>query len=314
MFVKQFSLLLLLAGFSSVALADTGNTSITQENVDVGYEGGTFVPRGTLPVNWNNNFSSSISYAGKQSISIGVLEGFEDSLNAAVAQERRLSVNALTYEFNPSNNPDATFSVGLTYEQVKIEATEKGFVDDGTNTFKTELSRKIEIDRFNIPLTYQLRSGHFVNRVNATITAYSSLSLEQDLNFPLLNPERQLLSDNQKQAIAYQVSLEGIYKGTGNVFAPGWRLAYESLPLEFKSLMANTNVAGNVSTEDIKQTTNTLTLEGRIYFGIATGSSTAKYFGVRREIATSSFEVAGTKNPDEHMYLTSFLFGVDGRF
>jgi|SRR5690554_3614890 len=312
MFVKQLSCLVLLAAFSSVALSNQEGTSLAQVNVDVGYENGVFTPRGTLPVNWNKKFSSSISYVGKQTISIDALDGFEDSLNASRSQERRISLNALTYEFNPSDNPDATVSIGLTYEQLKVEADEKGFIALGTDAYRTELSRKIEVDRINIPLTYQLTTGHFVNRLNTTVTAYSSLSLDQDLYLPLLNTERQLLTDSQTQAIAYQVSLEGVYKGLGDVFAPGWRFTYESLPLEYKTLMAN--VTGNVSTEDIKHTTNTLTLEGRIYFGLTSGKSTAKYFGVRREIATSSFEVAGTKIPNEHMYLTSIVLGVDGRF
>ncbi len=314
MFVKQFSCVVLLATFFSVALANQEDTSITQANVDVGYEDGAFTPRGTLPVHWNKHFSSSISYVGKQALSISVLEDFEDSLNAAISQERRISLNALTYEFNPSNNPDATFSVGITYEQIKINADEKGFIPIGTDAVRLELSREIEVDRINIPLTYQLRSGHFVNRVNATVTAYSSLSLEQDLYLPWLSTERQLNSDSQTQAIAYQLSLEGVYTGAGNVFAPGWRFAYESLPLEYKSLKANTDVASNFSTDDIKQTTNTITIEGRIYFGLTSNKSAANYIGVRREIATSSSEVAGTKNPDEHMYLTSIVFGVDGRF
>lgn len=311
MFEKQFLLVTLLLVFSSTVTANEKVISITQINTDIGYDNGVFTPSGTLPVNWNSRFSSSISYVGKQTIDIGSLSDFDDSLNASTTKERRMGLNLLTYEFNPTGSSKSTISIGLSYENVKIEAEEKGFIAHEGDAFRTELLRDISVHRANIPVSYQIRSGNFINRFNANLTAYSSLSLEQDLYIPIINTKRTALSDSQTQPVAYQASWEGIYTRTANIAAPGWSIAYESTPFEYNSLMANAN--GSFDTNKIKSTTNTLTIEGRIYYGWNPNETTARYIGVRRELITATMESPGEKN-EEDLYITSLVIGVDGRF
>ncbi|QQD21125.1 hypothetical protein GJQ54_04765 [Oceanospirillaceae bacterium ASx5O] len=303
--------------FIALVLTAMTLTSVAQEqgvsefNADVGYENGNFIPRGILPFRWSENFTSHVSYSGNQSLEIGYINAAEDSLNAAVMKEARLALGLLTYEYSGNKS---SYSIGIEYEQINIDAEEKGFYKAGDGSLQmAELRRDIKVNRVNVPVSFQHEGSAVTNRISVTGSFGSELELTQDAYLPEYNSSRVSGAGKEKQDASWQLSWEGVYKFS-NYFSPGWRFAYENLPLSYDTLLASSASPTGYETSAVQQDYEKMTAELRIYWGDFNESvAAARYIGFRREKITSTLEISGVKSEADE-YVNSVVFGLDARF
>lgn len=278
-------------------------------STSVGYEDDQIIPKGSVPIRWNKNFSSSISYSGQKEVTLGSLINDASSFNAGVTDETRIALGLLTFSDEFSFN-QGHYSIGVELERIDINAKERAYYFKMPATkedfYPAELDRKIIVNRVNLPLSMQWRGDNWTSRFEARISTYSQLELEQNLYLPEYDTNNRENSDKRNQKTAWKLTYESIFTGLSYI-APGYGVSFEELPLEYDSLTVNSS-KNVVEIGRVKNKLQTLTAEARLYWQNAGEEKQAKKYIGYRYIESKDANASGSE------HYSAFVIGIDERF
>jgi len=201
---KGFKIALATILLSSITLMADGYRIEFKKALDSNAED-SYIPDIILPIQWNENYSSSFEYRSGEMVDKRLVEGYANSNNDENIEHKRFKLNALNYRML-SEDASYTFGIGASYEQ--FDKRQVGYVNSGGGNLNFD--NNIKIDTLSLYLkaeTIQHYSWLDI-KLYGILTPVSNLDVKQDTYLSGIATKHLQASSSESQDISYEVDVD----------------------------------------------------------------------------------------------------------